>query len=413
MLRTGSGGLTTKNRLMLAFMVLGFCYLVYSSSIKNMGMYIWDYDTRCWYSAGTCWWNGESPHDSVAYTRTWTELFGAPPNNQATFVYPPTMALLSLPLALMPWSVAAWTFRIVNLLAFLGICYFSRQLMATPNKKLRISGSTGLYVGLAAFLGSAMQGINQGQCALIVVCGCLAAWHGYQRKILWLFLIGFLVASIKPQVSMIPLLFILFSGGWRWFGYGAGLSGIFCIIVLLVVPVPDLFGAYQGSLDDHLDHQEFNQWDWYCGAPALLGGTPFGKLFMVLGVLAGVLGACWVGWRQQKLADTLKNRLRHHQLMWILAASTMPIHIYDGVGHIFVTITLWVLPGWHRRAIAFFFMYIGGKSYAITNRLEGLGGSFAELGPLVQAQWTSMAALALLLCFFYWYWRDFMRKTSG
>jgi len=81
--------------------------LVYNSSIKNMGKYIWDFDTRAWYTGGTCWWDGHSPYDREYYAETWTELYGAPPHDQATFVYPPTMALISLPLALMPWPVAA------------------------------------------------------------------------------------------------------------------------------------------------------------------------------------------------------------------------------------------------------------------------------------------------------------------
>ncbi len=385
-------------------------YLVYASSIKNMGRYIWDYDTQCWYTAGVCWWNGASPHDPAVFTETWTTIYGKPPNNKATFVYPPTMALISLPLALLPWPVAAWAYRFTSFMAFLGICYFSRQLLASPLQRLSAWGPTGIYIALAALLGSVAQALNQGQCALIVVCGCLCAWHGYQRRMLGLFLIGFLVATIKPQISMIPLLYLLFVGGYRWFFYGASLSIGFAVFMLLIVPLPEFASAYESSMKDHLQHQEFNQWYWYSGVPALLGKTPWGKEFMVLGVALGVLGAAWVGWRQRQYADTLRHRIRHHQLMWVIAIAAMPIHIYDVVGHVFLTISLWILPDWRRRVVAFACMYIGGKAYPLADRVEGLGEGFRAWAYFVQTQCTSVMSLVLLLLFGYWYWRDYRVK---
>ena len=397
---------------MAGMLVLAFAFLVYTSSMKNVGLFMWDYDTQCWYTGGTCWWNGDSPHDKDKYTETWTELFGRPPNNQATFVYPPTMAIISVPIALLPWPAAAWIFRGVSLLAFLGIVYLTRQLMMSFLPRLRLLGPTGVYVCLTATLGSVTQCLNQGQCTLIVVCGCLAAWYGFQRKILWIFLLGFLVACIKPQVSMIPLLYIFFLGGYRWFFYGAGLAGVFSLIVLVAVPPTDLLASYQGSIEDHMQHQYFNQWDWYCGVPALLGATSVAKPVAILGILLGIAGAGWIAWRQRQFADTLRNRLRHQQLIWIVTMAAMPIHIYDLIGQVFVVITLWALPDWRRRVIVVVTMYLADKAYVIADRVERIGGPVSEWHDIVKIQGTSIAALVLLGLFFYWYWRDYRTATT-
>ncbi len=388
------------------FLVFAFALLFYMSTIRNKGKNIWDYDARFWYTGGVCWWNGESPYDRDIHTRTWVSFFEDPPMDQATFVYPPTIAMISLPLSLLPWEVAAWAFRFTNFLATAGLCLLAARLGSESTEKLRLLGPQGWYAGACAFLGSAHQAIFQGQLSLIVVFGCLATWYAYQRRILWLFLLGFLIASIKPQISLIPLLYILFSGGLRWFIYGTVLCGAISMFMLIAVPTPDLLAAYDGSMKNHLTYQYFNSWSWYCSVPALLGATPWGKHFMLLGIGLGIAGAAWVARARTRMEDTLPNRLRHQQLVWILAMAAMPIHIYDLTGQYFVIITLWAIPGWTRRAVVFFAMLLGDKANQIAYHLPKLGAP-PVLQELVKVHGTSIMATVLLALFLWWYWRDF------
>jgi len=388
------------------YLACAFAMLVYTSTIRHHGKNIWDYDTRCWYTAGTCWWNGESPHDSGIYTRTWTSLYGEPPRDQATFVYPPTMAVICLPLAVLPWETAAWTFRVTNLFAVIGACFLIARLSSNSLDRHPLLGRAGWYAGACALLGSISQAIFQGQCSPVVVLGCLATWYGFQRRVLWIFLLGFVVASIKPQISMIPLLYILFSGGLRWFSYGALLSIGFSTLMLLTVPVPGFIAAFNESMDHHLTYQIFNSWDWYSSVPALLGATPWGKQFMILGVVIGIVGALWIARRQQNMEDTLSNRVRHQQLIWIVAMAAMPIHIYDLAGQAFILTTLWAIPGWSRRAIVIVCMLLGTKAFTVAFYI-GAAGAPPAFVALVQAQWMSVASLVLLSSFCYWYVRDF------
>ena len=393
------------------FLACAIALLVYTSTIKHRGKNIWDYDTQFWYTAGTCWWNGESPYNSENFTRTWIALYRDPPRDQATFVYPPTMAVICLPLAILPWETAAWTFRVINLLAVVGGCLLIARLTSNSLERHPLLGRAGWYAGACALLGSISQAIFQGQCSPVVVLGCVATWYGFQRRVLWIFLLGFVIASIKPQISMIPLFYILFSGGMRWFSYGAILSAGLSVLTLLAVPAPSFFAAFHRSMDHHLTYQYFNSWDWYSSVPALLGATPLGKHFMILGLALGIVGALWIARRQQVMEDTLLNRVRHQQLVWIVAMAAMPIHIYDLAGQVFIITTLWAIPGWSRRALVIVCMYLGNKAFTVAYYL-GAAGAPPYIATLVQAQWMSAASLVLLVSFCYWYVRDFRSEES-
>lgn len=398
--------LVEDRRVTAGFLLMSFFLIVYVSSFRHVGENIWDYDARFWYTAGTCWWHGESPYDREIHTRTWVSIYEVPPMDQATFVYPPTMALIGLPMALFSWKWASVLFRISSLLSAAGICYITGRLIASDSNPRPLLGVAGWYAGSCALLASLSQAVFQGQCSLIVVLGCLTAWYAYQRRFLWLFLISFLVATIKPKISMLPLLYILFSGGARWFFYGATVSGIFSSFMMLIVPLPDLVGAYESSMGAHLTYQYFNHWDWYSSVPALLGATPYGKQFMLLAIALGIAGVYWIARRQRSMENTLINRLRHQQLVWIIAMAAMPIHIYDLIGQVFVVMTLWALPGWPRRALVIVCMFFGDRVYHLAPKLRAHDILVPYLD-LLRSQGPSVMAALLLGCFLWWYWRDY------
>ncbi len=408
------GSKLAKNSILLMFfLLLSAAYLVNASSIKGVGVHPWDYDTRSWYTAGTCWLNGDSPYDKALFAQTWDALFEVKLRDQATFVYPPTMAIISVPLALMPWSLAPWVYRAVGMLAILGVAGLTWLLMAPRSREENSFVTLGWYIVLCGSLRPVVQVLVQGQCASIVVFGCLLAWYGWQKRLLGWFLVGFLLASIKPQISLLPLGYILCAGGFRWFAAGVFLSAVFSIVMLTLVPISNLFGYYQESLEGHLQHQEFNQWQNYCGAPALLGNTPLGKHVMILGVVVGILATCWIGWRARQTSDDLSRTLRHQQLVWVMAMTLMPIHIYDLVGQVFVTMTLWVIPRWERRVLAFALIFLGDQSGRIASIVVRLGEGMEPLGNLIHVQGISMAGFLLLGLFFYWYWSDFLRSKNS
>lgn len=395
--------LSHRPAILALFLTFSAVYFVYMGNVKNYQGFVWDYDTRCWYTAGICWWNGDSPYDPARYTEVWTDLFGEPPRNKATFVYPPTMALISLPLALLPWSLAAWAFRLASLLAVFGIGYFSWKLMETPDGERPYQQPSGWYWGLCAYLASVTQCLTQGQCALIVVCGCLAAWYGFRTRRWPLFLAGFLVACIKPQISLLPLVFILASGGVAWFLAGASLTVGFMALILVAFPETRIFQEYDTALENHMTYQEFNRWSRYCGVPALLGFTPFGKAAAIAGVALGLAGVAWLGARARRLPDTIHNDLRHGQLVWVAAFAAMPIHIYDLTGQLFVTLTLWIWGDWRIRAAAFGTMVLADRMPVLARIAGKVGGPDLNLEALLLQVGTPLcsAALLVVLCWAY------------
>lgn len=394
-----------------AFVAFSLAWFVYMGNIKNYNGFVWDYDTRCWYTAGVCWWGGDSPYDRDRYTAVWTGLFGEPPRNHATFVYPPAMALIALPLALFPWSVAPWLYRAASLAAVFGIAFLTQRLMAPEPGARPLNGPQAWYWGVCAYLASVTQCLVQGQCATIVVFGCLAAWYGWRKGYWPLFLAGFLLASIKPQISLIPLLFILGAGRARWFLGGAALAGTFAAVILLLFPHTQLFDTYGGSLENHMVYQEFNRWSRYCGIPALLGWTAFDKAAAVAGALAGCAAAVWLGLQMRRRPDTPNNFLLHAQLVWVVAFAAMPIHIYDLVGQLFVTATLWIAGNWRVRVLGVGLMIAADRVPAVA-RITGMIGPIAPLEPVILHIGTPICA-ALLVILFVWHYRKVTADAAG
>lgn len=398
--------------LLLVFLALSFGAFFYFANVRNFHDFLWDCDVHHWYAGGKCLWVGVSPYDRDAYAEVWIAEFGVPPGSKGTFVYPPTMALIGLPLALIPWSAAPWVFRFVSLAALIGICYMTLGMMGVERAGQRAFYRAGWYIGLCGYLASITQCVTQGQIATVVVFGCVAVWYGLQRRLFWLFIAGFALASIKPQISMLPLLYVLFIGGWRWFLFGAGACSLFSAIFILMAPIPNVMEKYQGSMENHLRYQDFNHWSGYCGVPALLGDTPLGGAAMIGGIVAGILAVAWVGWRKGKIPDTVLSRIRHGQMVWVIAFATMPIHVYDLVGQAYVALTLWALPGWRRRAVALLCMLTADRMYGFSRLAEIPGGFISSLSPYIYLYGTSTASGVLLILFLWWYWKDYSQEEA-
>jgi hypothetical protein len=90
----------------------------------------------------------------------------------------------------------------------------------------------------------------------------------------------------------------------------------------------------------------------------------------------------------------------------------MPVHFYDLIGQVYITLTLWVFPDWRRRVLAFGIMFAGDKSYSVAMKLERFGGPLEGFADFLWVQGGSTMALLLLLLFGYWYWRDYRADTE-
>jgi hypothetical protein len=406
------------NLLLMMALCVGIWFMADRGSLSQRDAWGYDYDARHWYAGGVSWWRGESPYDKEGYTTKWLELYAQSPFQRSTFVYPPTMAVISLPMALLPWDLARWAFRVVSVLAFLGLCYVTWRLMETEGQRFPLLSSKGWYLVPVGYLASVTQCMFQGQTALIVAFGCVLAWYAWRTERNVLLALGLLLASIKPQISLLPLVF-LFCLAPRRFALAALPSLLLAAGILLIGAERPTLAQYTGSLHNHLTYQDFNHWENYRGVPAILGSTPAGAVVLVGGVIVGLLFTVWVAWGAAQEPKGGIPWLRHAQLVWAAALALMPIHIYDRVGSVFLMITLWAIPGWWRRVVLVLLLWAADRPVNV-QRVLGLAGEItAPIRPWVAQDGTPVLSGILLFVLCWWYWRDVLQAkiratgTSG
>lgn len=198
-------------------------------------------DSRWLYIGGRCWLNGLSPYNEEHFYALWKSLFGSSITGHP-YAYPPTSVLLSLPLALFPWNIAAPLQDWLNVLFLMG-CFFFIGLLITSHTKYTFA-SPRLWIGLAlgATVSMISAAIYTGQTPLFSLLGCLGALYfaDQNKYILGAFFV--VLATTKPQFAAIPLLLIALQNP-RLFLLGMAFSTILTIMVF--------FGSYESDWFHH------------------------------------------------------------------------------------------------------------------------------------------------------------------
>jgi hypothetical protein len=307
------------NLLLMMALCVGIWFMADRGSLSQRDAWGYDYDARHWYAGGVSWWRGESPYDKEGYTTKWLELYAQSPFQRSTFVYPPTMAVISLPMALLPWDLARWAFRVVSVLAFLGLCYVTWRLMETEGQRFPLLSSKGWYLVPVGYLASVTQCMFQGQTALIVAFGCVLAWYAWRTERNVLLASGCSSPSIKPQISLLPLVFLFCSrrGDSRSRRSPSLLLAAGILAHRRRTPHP---GAIYRLIAQPPDLPGFQSLENYRGVPAILGSTPAGAVVLVGGVIVGLLFTVWVAWGAAQEPKGGIPWLRHAQLVWAAAS---------------------------------------------------------------------------------------------
>ncbi|MBI2423649.1 MAG: DUF2029 domain-containing protein [Candidatus Hydrogenedentes bacterium] len=356
----------------IAFVLTAALNVLYMGNIKNRDHFIQDYDTRFWYTAGQCWLAGESPYNYTAFTETWTAHYGKPPRDGASFVYPPIMALISVPLALLPWPRAAHLFRLLNLLAYTAALYGIWRLF-------RKSLPPGAFWALAAatgFLASVTQTMVQGQIALLALLAIVLVLTGWRERRFWLYLAGFLLAAIKPQLTLLFLAYTVMMGGVAY-GIVAG-----AVTATIATGVFFLWPVSQEALRLTLSHHtaiRMNHPAGYDSVPALIGETPLGNAAMLGGVLAGLACTAWIGWRYRVghgVEAPSLPALQHHVLALVaLTIAFLPAHRYDLAVHALFVLALVSLRSVLAQAGLLLLVLLHGRIYSVGGILHKIAGA--------------------------------------
>jgi hypothetical protein len=155
-------------------------------------------DAPYWYVAARCWVSGSSPYELEQFRRVWTAEFGE--RARGPFVYPPTASFVFIPMGLMGWDAARLYLDLVNvaaLAAMIGALLLLGQRVG-PDQRSRAT----IWLPLVLTSSATLSNVYTGQTSLIAACGICLVYAGSARRSEWLTFIGYLLASMKPQLSL-------------------------------------------------------------------------------------------------------------------------------------------------------------------------------------------------------------------
>ena len=225
--------------------LLSACVLLVIVSIIGFNQH---FDTKYLYVAGLSWWEGSNAYDPNVASR-----LGA---NQSlgSFFYPPQIAPLCLLLGAFPWTQAKVVMTLVNGISAGVLAYFSVLLVKQPQVKwLRVPGSGSVWFIPAIVLANpfTLNVMVLGQTTLIVAAALVGGWY-YAYRDKWV-LSGILIAisTVKPQLSLLVILWFILERRWRILAVAAVTTLIFCLVPMAVSGSIDVFIYWFNKLGKH------------------------------------------------------------------------------------------------------------------------------------------------------------------
>lgn len=299
------------------------------------------FDGRSLYVSGACWLAGKSPYTVEHFRQVWNESMVNEPilpklgvNDTFAFVYPPTVGVLTIPLAIFPWETAKYLLDGVNVLALAFIVIFSALLLRGCGAVSFTKTALASALSLILHLPLSTPILLLGQTALLAHMACLGAVYFLLRQRFLLAGVFVMIASSKPYVSLLLFVYLLlYTKNTRFFVGSFIFVSISSLSVLLqggdFNPLPEFKEsmAYYAS-------SAANSHASLPGASALLHSGGVNSLVISLMPLFGLLltvGLTALLTRRtvpQPFAGTLEQ-LQVIALIFVLTAVFMPLHEYD------------------------------------------------------------------------------------
>ncbi|MBL8762964.1 MAG: DUF2029 domain-containing protein [Phycisphaerae bacterium] len=309
-----------------ALLALGLGYAVYAGvavASDSRGR-----NAHFFYAAGRCWLEGRSPYHFESFGAELGKTFPHPPQ---PFVYPPTISVLCVPLGLLPWEAARHVFDALSLGALVAVCVFSALLIGRAGPVRWTGPPLWAWTGAALLLlRPIVLCLNVSQMSLIALAGVLGALHFWSNGRWWVCGLLLVVASMKPQLSILVGAYMLVAG-WRGVVPGVVLTGLVAGGTLVLSPLGTLRADLAESLTKHLE-LEFNRWPNYANLPSALGRL--GDWGVRAGVASALLVVAWAAWRDRRVAAAAGDGrvvVPLATLLLTLAATGLcsPLHDYD------------------------------------------------------------------------------------
>lgn len=322
-------------------------------------------DAQWLYVSGKCWLAGGSPYDVDYFFATWQETLGKSPID--SFVYPPHIAVLTVPLALFEWETARRIIDGLNVAALAACLVLIWRLIPAGAASVGNRERRCLCLGAACLLSSVPAVLYIGQTSLIALVGLLGTLYFARKRQRIPAAICVFVACLKPHITLLALIYLIFQGAYRSILFGIGFVVLFSTVVLLQGPLHALPKYATASADSHMSIS-FNAPEAFTGLGSLLVNTPFGSL--LLWITVGSVAASAVGLihrsrsskaNEEQSANYQSDKSFQQAVMvdgfcvaMALTGVFMPLHTYDFVIYMPILAVAfagrrrcvcWLLPG--------------------------------------------------------------------
>ena len=263
-------------------------------------------DVRYWYVAAKAWLAGLNPYDHNVFQTLATE---SGLGDLMPFAYPPQSFAIGIYLAAFPFKIAQLVWTITNVIAVILLSFFGVQLLKSRETNTEVECSRlARWIIPAIIIGNPFTAhvLWTGQTAMVICVVLIGSWQlAYNGKpLLSGVLLGF--ASIKPQLSVLVILWLFLEGQWRTL-LTAGISMLaFSAVPILVVSPSKILSEWGNAMKAYqLDPAIASGLSYNTNLKSLLNGLglnlpPLSLLFFMLVAIA-ITFVIWRMWRGGKL----------------------------------------------------------------------------------------------------------------
>jgi hypothetical protein len=277
----------------------GIVYAVHSGLLNESPVRF--LDSQWIYVSGVTFARGESPYDLNTFERVWRAHLPNPPLN-CPFAYFPTILCPAAALSRLPWSIARYVIDAINVcmltivvglavsLADAGDCKRSDHDSDYPARSV-------LLAGLGCFVSGVPAVLLLGQTTFFGIAGAMGAVLSTRgRRPGWM-AFSLLLCTFKPQIALLPLTYLLFSGHARFVLRSLWLTILCGAVALIVLSRRNLIRDFADSIRGYQAYSS-NRPPQVSGIASLFGGF-HGPLadsltWTFVGVVATAVSARWI-----------------------------------------------------------------------------------------------------------------------
>ena len=215
---------------------------------------VWAMDMAVFQAAGRSWLAGESPYDRASLDRHF-------PRDQPylpAFASPPVAAPFYMGLALFSEGAAMRLIHVLDLLAVALLGWLTARMAWEPVAPSLLPASRNViwyFPALFAFSTFTVQTLWLGQVSLLGATALQAVWYLDRKGHAVLGGLCLALASIKPQLMMLPLIWLLLERRWRMVFVSGVVAGLLMAYPLLLNgPVTEM-RAWLAAVQNYKTHE--------------------------------------------------------------------------------------------------------------------------------------------------------------